>query len=633
MSLPFFPHLYPDELLYSILARYHVLSQNVSLKETVNDLFNRHSASAVIDLPSNLYTLCENLTPGSSITPEYLIEHHTLLPLYRPFLGPERHEKVLTAMKFGGEVHTTIGVMASSIKAHRRLRFCPSCVKNDHERYGEPYWHRTHQVPGVEVCHIHHQHLIDSNVVTTSKQNKHAFVAIEIDIIADIPLEPNQPASRHAIEIAQAVHWLLNNETPILNLKELQGRYVSVLKKMNLATVHFVRQRDFIESFRQYYYGSDLLKTFNCSVDFNQQNNWLSKMVRNPRTVAHPLQHVLLMKYLELTPESFLSDPNKYHPFGNGPWLCLNPVAEHYQKSVINQCRVTRDYKTGVPVGTFECSCGFVYSRRGPDLSESDQNKIGRIKKFGHVWEKELTRLVKIEKLSYNAAARSLRCDPTTAKKQFMKLQSKDSLYDVVMVNDDFDDECMVRRSKWLEAVASNKGMHKTAIRKMFKADYTWLYRHDRDWLHQNSPELLPRKKYLDNRVNWSERDDEICKKAEEVILKELKCAVKPTRLTVSFIGKQIGELSLLQKHMHRLPKTKAFIEKHQETVEEFQIRRVKYIAQKLCDQQDIVMEWQIVREAGLRPGYSQRVRNQILNVIGTTVGVFIKVNKKTNTP
>jgi hypothetical protein len=90
-------------------------------------------------------------------------------------------------------------------------------------------------------------------------------------------------------------------------------------------------------------------------------------LVRKPRTTAHPIKHILLIRFIGLTPEQFFEEDMVYHPFGEGPWLCLNAAENHYKQPVIDDCKVTRDYKTGVPVGTFTCSCGFFYSRRGPD--------------------------------------------------------------------------------------------------------------------------------------------------------------------------------------------------------------------------------------------------------------------------
>lgn len=40
-------------------------------------------------------------------------------------------------------------------------RFCPSCVRDDFHNQGWPYWHRTHQLPIVLVCHLHGSPLRD----------------------------------------------------------------------------------------------------------------------------------------------------------------------------------------------------------------------------------------------------------------------------------------------------------------------------------------------------------------------------------------------------------------------------------------------------------------------------------------
>ncbi|MBV7508768.1 hypothetical protein KW850_26495 [Bacillus sp. sid0103] len=56
---------------------------------------------------------------------------------------------------------------------------------------------------------------------------------------------------------------------------------------------------------------------------------------------------------------------------------------QNISKNVLTSCVITRDYKTGLPVGTFTCSCGFVFSRKGPDKTNEDRYKIGRIKELG----------------------------------------------------------------------------------------------------------------------------------------------------------------------------------------------------------------------------------------------------------
>lgn len=83
--LGFFPAPYPDELLYSTLARYYAWSANVSPKVALQELFGRTTVVATFNLPSHIESLVQNLPFGSKHTVEGLIRQHTLYPLYAPF--------------------------------------------------------------------------------------------------------------------------------------------------------------------------------------------------------------------------------------------------------------------------------------------------------------------------------------------------------------------------------------------------------------------------------------------------------------------------------------------------------------------------------------------------------------------
>ena len=52
------------------------------------------------------------------------------------------------------------------------MRYCPLCVNADREKYGETYWHRSHQIRNVNICPKHKCHLINSSV---SIRNESAF--------------------------------------------------------------------------------------------------------------------------------------------------------------------------------------------------------------------------------------------------------------------------------------------------------------------------------------------------------------------------------------------------------------------------------------------------------------------------
>lgn len=41
-----------------------------------------------------------------------------------------------------------------------QLHFCPTCAREDAMKYGVPYWHCKHQIPGVYACSCHHCQLL-----------------------------------------------------------------------------------------------------------------------------------------------------------------------------------------------------------------------------------------------------------------------------------------------------------------------------------------------------------------------------------------------------------------------------------------------------------------------------------------
>lgn len=125
----FFPKPYPDEILYSVLACYHIIGGNTSPKITLQELFALQTTAATVDLPLNLNNLIQNLQFISNYQVEDLIFKQTLYPLYNPFLPANRSIQVLESMKGDSEedIHTKAGIMASSIIMPKYFRFCPAC--------------------------------------------------------------------------------------------------------------------------------------------------------------------------------------------------------------------------------------------------------------------------------------------------------------------------------------------------------------------------------------------------------------------------------------------------------------------------------------------------------------------------
>ena len=263
-----------------------------------------------------------------------------------------------------------------------------------------------------------------------------------------------------------------------------------------------------------------------------------------------------------------------------------------------------------------------VYCRTGPDETKQDILRIGKIIQFGSVWEEKLRELVEVQRLDLREIARQMNVDPRTVRRYVSKLKlksywktSKDTqireVEDIPKQNIDSANAIKLQhREAWLTLQQEHPEVSKTTLRKRSPATYIYLYRNDREWLDQNSPNL---RKPISRvaKVNWDERDEQVLEKVKSAV-KFLLNTEKPTRISVSRIGKNIGSLALIEKHLDLMPLTKAYFESVTETVEEFQIRRIKWAIKRLDDCGEDILTWKVLRIAGLGKKHTEKV-NAIL--------------------
>ncbi len=325
-----FPDPHPDEIFYSICARLCKRAGYSKYRIAMQDLFGCEAVVASVTLPSHLDDLVARLAPGSEYTSDYLLVEHTLLPFYSPFLPSERVSRLRQDMcgRKGPAIHMRSGVMASRVPLPGWLRFCPQCVAEDRNRFGECYWHRVHQISGVELCPFHEVYLQNSDVPASNKRTRHEYVAAEHSLQRTMQLqrEVRSPYHQVLLKIAHDAYWLLCQRRPLQDLKLLTHRYRQLLAEIGLATY---RGRVDVQTFTQMFgnrYPTQLLSLLHCELEKDVQENWLVRLVRTPHGAQHPLHHLLLMHFLGQTAESFFDYPGEDRPFGVGPWLCLNPT-------------------------------------------------------------------------------------------------------------------------------------------------------------------------------------------------------------------------------------------------------------------------------------------------------------------
>lgn len=574
LLLAYFPTLYEDELLYSGIARYHMNSGNRTQKQTIEDLFGDRLVCSSTDLPSHLEVLAAKII--NQYSSEHLIQNHTLFPYYSRFISQNKIEQVIMMMKKGaaqGEVHASLGLLATNVKAPKYLKYCRECYKTE-LKVCEPYWHRSHQLPGVSVCPYHKHPLTVSNVDYATQNHKFEFVALSKIGNKHFPEVYFDKRWSDKLEYIadQSVSMLLSSR---LSMKAIPSYKNALYEQGYMTAGNRIRFGQLIKKFREFY-SDELLQYLNCEVN-DVAETWLHKIVRNHTEITHPLRHLLVLRFLGINADSLLTNPSSF-PFGTGPWPCLNKAAEHYYHDVIKECITSCCSKTGLPVGTFKCSCGFVYSRRGPDQTNEDRYRKGRIKAFGQVWYGKLKELNETN-MSLRKKADLLGVDPGTIKNQTEVLQSKQVPRSHMFNKEQF---------RLGNGTSVSDAKHRTLSTRA-------------------------------TRVDWKKRD--------ELLLASVMKAVnvitnlpEPRRISLASIKRFTAAENLsgkLASNLHKLPKTKSYIEKCIDTTESYQIRRIIWAANKLKETEGRVLGWRLLKTAGLNHPLRESVYRKFIEITG----------------
>lgn len=622
--ITFFPVPYEDELLYSILGRYHIRSGNTSIKSTIQDVFGKTSITAVADLPSHLNRIIDNMPVGNQYNADMLVHKHTLYPFYSAFLPDEQAVKIKEYMigDKGGSIYNKGGLMASTISLNQHFKFCPQCMKEDMEKCGELYWHRIYQIPGALICPDHKIPLYNSQIPIRGF-NKHEYRIASHDVckVNGEALNYTDKVLEQSINIIGDIDLLLNRKFPKKPLEWFQEQYINRLKDLGYANINGnVKQKELLTDFVDYY-GDNLLVILQSHIDINSEYNWLAEMLRKRNKTSHPLRHILLMRFLNISVENLFYIKLEYKPFGSGPWPCLNTTAKHHHTMTIRDIQTKYGNDSKSPIGIFTCSCGFSYMRTGFDTGKEDKYKITKIIAFGSVWETELRELVE-KKLSLRETARLLKVDPATVKRYVKKLRLKTYWQVRSQVTDKKADDPInendmleVYRQIWFDLMKQYPQMSKTELRRINGALYSWLYRNDRGWLNENSPRLRSTAN-INSRADWQQRDEEILVKVKVAITEMLDMNNKPKRITISAVGSKINTRPLLEKHLDKLPNTKSYLKEHTESVKDYQYKRINWTIQELVKAGLELQLWRIFRMAGIREEYKKEIEPTIIDII-----------------
>jgi hypothetical protein len=611
---------YPDELFYSVCARYHARTKYRFKEATARDLFGNGRAKITIDLPSRFDFLIESLPPGHDYSSERLIYGNTLLPFFSPFLPPDRLTKIYDGMcrgDAGGSIHGRIGILTSNIRSEF-LNFCTVCVKEDRQKYRQqPYWHRLHQIPGVIVCPAHQIFLEQSQVHVLKRRSPEAFVTAKQALISLPPARPidsSNPDHQAHLRIARDAAWLMRHPVKGIELNALRGRYHGLLLERKLASYAGVVRISALQREFKEFYSDKFLADLQCRID--RQSNWLVRLVQGSRSTHHPIHHLLLIHFLNCSAEEFFCLPEKKEPFGKGPWPCLNKASDHYQDDRIETCEIGHTQDTNKRLmGTFRCDCGFGYRRIGQDTSPEARHTLSRVLSYGPIWETKLGEFYSSGNLSLNERAERLGVSRSILVDQAARLNlsktmgkrtaqtngriSAQRIRKKLLARDRSPEKC---RKQWLRVLENNPEASRSGLRQKASRAYNWLIKYDKEWLDSNSPERL-KPTGPKPITNWPKYDAKTSVRVKETAERMKKTEGRPVRASKTAIAHELSILSLVHKRTGLLPLTIKALEHSSETIVDYAIRRIKWARDCFLKEQVRASYWHLLTRAALSYG------------------------------
>lgn len=156
MVINLYPLSHPDELHASQVSRYHRGSGNSTARYSISELFDCGPFRSTHWIPQHLERFAAKL-PGSAIgNLEVLLRQNTLFPLFETFRNAH-----LNLTDDAMPIADQISNMPKRIVGESgEIHLCKDCLVSDFDKFGQPYIHRSHQIPGVQVCWRHGCHLI-----------------------------------------------------------------------------------------------------------------------------------------------------------------------------------------------------------------------------------------------------------------------------------------------------------------------------------------------------------------------------------------------------------------------------------------------------------------------------------------
>ncbi|GAB2922351.1 TnsD family Tn7-like transposition protein [Rheinheimera gaetbuli] len=459
--------LQPNETLYSVLSRIAISMGYPTAGIALQLLFgskNKQLSSAFISVIPQLSEL-------TGIDRRTLTEYHTVLPLFRSFVPKERYQVALVELADGrnATLDKLLSTSANGMKLSGEMRYCPLCCKEQTQRYGYPYWYIHHQLPGVYVCLKHQQVLIavkvirkklalpgDTNILHYAKRDLLLKLATFATDAWKMPLV-NYCAKRY--------RHCIRERLDRSGYGTEQGR----IRQEKW-------QREFTANWTAYSYIPDIAELLE-----NEAGLYLQSFFYNEVKVLSPLKNLLVLACLFDSWQDFkefyrLFDEQKNEE-QESPVITDKAVrVPHY---IPDQHGSLRSFAKRI-------NCSVITAKK---IALQQGVQIDRRPQLLFGAERDMIKQLLKDGLSTAAIAAKIAC--SVASVEQILTQNPDIV--ALRKNLRLKNTRQKHRTTIRLLLNNHSGWRRSDVQNEARAAYTWLYKHDSDWLYQQLPAETPR--------------------------------------------------------------------------------------------------------------------------------------------
>jgi len=303
------PYHYPDETHSSQVGRYHAHSANSTTSITFRELYGSKPFRTTHVVPANLEQWAIRQMGETTQILAHSLRETTLFPIFEVFNGV----KIDLTSDIEGLARQIQQLPKRIVGQSADIRLCWDCLQEDIATHGEPYIHRSHQIPGVTVCWKHETELL----VTCP----HCSCPFEHPIKADLITYLWKPcvcghfitqeascsvkaADERQVRYARFAYQLLNGTNTSITSEILSSIYRWRIQELGLNQKSNVNQQRLMAELEEHY-GSTLLSEIDFSYANRRLRNWLGRCLSTKSHEAPLQRHLLLAQFLFGNGEGF----------------------------------------------------------------------------------------------------------------------------------------------------------------------------------------------------------------------------------------------------------------------------------------------------------------------------------------